>query len=344
MWGSIISGAGSLLGGLMGSDAAGDAAAAQEAATAKAIEEQRRQFDLNRQDMAPWMNTGRLANAKLAQLLGLGGTPGGKSMLTRDQVRAELLPKYTTQTAGSVTGGIPPEDMWMYQGRGEGDPWNTAYPGDGTRTTQNTIDEAGLQAAIDARMAESGGVDSTAGDYGSLLKRFSMADLNADPVYQSGLQFGLNEGEKAINQRAIAGGGYDSGATLKALAKYANDYGSTKANESYNRYNADQNSVYNKLAGVSGAGQQQTNQIASMGTSLANNVANMTTDAGNARAAGIMGGANAWSGALSGVGNAAQNYSSGQWLKSLIGQKSYQNGGIGGYWPTDVGNSWSYDK
>src|SRR4029077_7488878 len=103
-----------------------------------------------------------------------------------------------------------------------------------------------------------------------LLRRFSADDLQKDPVYQSGLQFGLDQGAGAINSRAIAGGGYDSGATIKALTRFANDYGSTKANESYNRYNQDQSNIYNKLAGITGTGQTATNQVGAAGQNMVN--------------------------------------------------------------------------
>ncbi|HQT19417.1 hypothetical protein [Acidovorax sp.] len=133
---------------------------------------------------------------------------------------------------------------------------------------------------------------------GQFGRRFTQADLNADPVYQNGLQFGLNEGTKGINRQAAAGGSMLSGATLKALTRFGNDYGSTKANESYNRFNNDQNSQYNKLAGLSGAGQQATNQISASGQNMANNISASQIGAGNARASGYVGQANAWTGAI----------------------------------------------
>lgn len=330
-WSALIGGGASLLGGLFGDDAAGDAAAVQAKSAADAIAEQRRQYDLNRSDQAQFMNTGNAANKKLAQLLGLSGTPGGgaaASGVTREQLRAQLLPKYTTAAT--------PDLYYGGEGR-EGDNNSRVFQSAGT---PGGVDESGLNAAIEQQYQAqnpSTGIDSNAGDYGSLLKRFSTEDLNADPVYNSGLQFGLDQGTGAINARAIAGGGYDSGATLKALTKYANDYGSTKANESYNRYNTDQNNIYNKLAGVSGAGQQATNNVAASGTQIANNISGLTTDAGSARSAGIIGGANAWGGALGGVSNAANNYGTSNYLKSLMngyGSKSF--GSTGSYSGVDV--------
>lgn len=325
-WGSIISGAGSLLGGLFGSDSAEDAAAAQQAAAKDALNEQKRQYDLNRADQAPFMRTGTLANQRLAQLLGLGGTPGGRGSESRDQLRSRLVGQFTRTTPGTSPVMIP-----TFGREGNSDSENVAemlrakYAGELNGTPgKTTIDEIGLQSAIDSEMARSGGIDSDAGDYGSLLRNFSAADLEADPVYQSGLKFGLDQGTGAINQRAIAGGGYDSGATLKALTRYANDYGSTKANESYNRFNTNQGNVYNRLAGISGTGQTAVNNVASSGTQISQNMANTMTDAGNARAAGIVGGANAWSDAIGGVGNAAQGYFSQKRLKGLLGTDTYQ--------------------
>lgn len=56
---------GSLLGGLFGKNASNRATRAQEQANQAAIAEQRRQFDLTRQDMQPWLNNGRIAVNKL---------------------------------------------------------------------------------------------------------------------------------------------------------------------------------------------------------------------------------------------------------------------------------------
>jgi len=158
--------------------------------------------------------------------------------------------------------------------------------------------------AANARLAALLGLDPAASGGGELMRPFTQADIDADPVYQSGLQFGLDEGRNAINSRAIAGGGYDSGATLKALTRFGTDYGSTKANESYNRWTNDQSNIYNRLAGVSGTGQTAANQVQAAGTNAANMISGSYGDAGNARAASIVGGANAFNQALGGAANA----------------------------------------
>jgi hypothetical protein len=253
--GTAMAGA-SIVGGLMNADAASSAADAQSQSSQAAIGEQRRQYDQNRADNAPFRDTGVFANARLRQLLGL----------------------------------------------------DSGYAGT---------------------------------DSGSLLSKFSQNDLNNDPVYNSGLQFGLDQGTGAINARALAGGSYDSGATLKALTRYGNDYGSTKAGDAYNRFNNDQSNIYNKLAGVSGAGQTATNSITNAGTNMANNVSNLQTGIGNASAAGIVGGANAWNNAAS---TGINNYQNNQFMNYLNRNKNNSGGGYSHYgYPTDSSGNLQFD-
>lgn len=140
---------------------------------------------------------------------------------------------------------------------------------------------------------------------GQFDRRFTAQDLKNDAVYQNGLQFGLDQGTQGINRQAAAGGSFLSGATLKALTKYGNDYGSTKANEAYNRFNTDQTNQYNRYAGLSGAGQQATNQVSAAGANMANNVSENQIGVGNANASGYVGQANAWN---SGLQNAFKGY------------------------------------
>lgn len=184
--------------------------------------------------------------------------------------------------------------------------------------------QTGIQA--NRRLAALLGIDPAqagASGYGDLTRKFTMADRDADPVYQSGLQFGLDEGTKGINARATAMGNYDSGATLKALTRFGNDYGSTKAEGAYNRFNTDNTNIYNRLAGVSGAGQTATNTVTSAGANTANNVSNLETGAGNSRAAGIVGGQNAWGSALSGISQGIDNSSNRALLERILGGRGY---------------------
>ena len=190
------------------------------------------------------------------------------------------------------------------------------YQYDTTRADNAPFRQTGLQA--NNRLAEL----MNSGQFG---RRFGASDLAGDAVYQSGLQFGLDEGTKGINRQAAAGGSMLSGATLKALTRFGNDYGSTKANESYNRFNTDQNSQYNKLAGLSGAGQQATNQVSAAGQNMANNISQSQQGVGNARGSAYLAQGNAWQNALNGGVSALRNGMGGG--NSLYGGGGFSGGG-----------------
>lgn len=320
---AIIGGGAALLGGAMASGAAKDAAGAQAASAAQADATQRYMYDKTREDNAPFRDSGVAANNQLAMLMGLpmGGSSGGGS---REQIRNELLKSYTKAATPMIQGG----SRWV-DGPGF-DGGQFVDDGMGQAGTPESIDEAGLNSAIESRLAQQSADQAKMQQdprYGSLTRNFTMADRDADPVYQSGLQFGLDEGTKGINRQAAAGGSMLSGATLKALTRFGTDYGSTKANESYNRFNTNNNQQYNRLAGLSGAGQQATNQVSSAGQNAANQMSQNQIGAGNARASGYVGASNAWSGAL---GQAANGFQQSQVMNQLF-KPTAGYSGAGGY-------------
>lgn len=128
------------------------------------------------------------------------------------------------------------------------------------------------------------------------------------PEEDPGYKFGYEEFvEKPTLRGAAARGGLRSGATEKALTRYASDYASTKYDNFLNRY-------YNKLRpyqSVAGLGQTSAAQTAALGTatgaSMAQNYLTGNLNAINARLAGYSGLA---SGLSSGGANALSYYSS----------------------------------
>jgi hypothetical protein len=301
-WGAALAVGGSLIAGSMQADAAGDAADAQSRSADKADATQRYQYDTTRADNAPFRESGVAANNQLSYRLGLSPTPAStQNALTRDQLRGELLPQFTSRQMSERRYTDP--EIWSMGDSVGNEIYHTMK-----REEANVVDEGGLNTAIQARLAQqeqgAAAARTTAQNdpnFGSLLRNFTMADRDADPVYQSGLQFGLDEGTKGINRMAAASGSSLSGATLKALTRFGNDYGSTKANESYNRFNTNQNSLYNKLAGVSGAGQQATNQVSAAGQNMANNVSNNALYSGSVRGASAIAQGNALTGAMNNI-------------------------------------------
>jgi hypothetical protein len=190
--------------------------------------------------------------------------------------------------------------------------WRDQIMANGDQVSENwTPNQGDLNAYV-----KDHGLDTS--QSGSLTKAFSADDLNADPVYQSGLKFGLDQGTAAINARATATGNYDSGATLKALTQFGNDYGSTKANDSFNRNMATKQSIYGMLSGQQATGLGATNSTTSAatgGTAAANDY---STQAANARAAGVVGGANAWGGVGNSLSSAYNNYNNNSILQKLL--------------------------
>lgn len=125
--------------------------------------------------------------------------------------------------------------------------------------------------------------------------------MSEDPSYQ----FRLRQGEQGINRSAAAGSGLLSGATMKALARYNQDFASNEFQNSWNR-----------LSSLAGIGQSATNAVGAAGQNYANNVSNNQLAAGNARAAGYVGQANAFSNALGQGFNMYQNNQMLDYLKN----------------------------
>lgn len=308
---TIIGGGLGLLGAGMQADAASDAAAGQERATREANALKEKMFNKTVELNQPAVDAGNLARNKLLYLMGL--SPTGTSApaqsvnrLTREQIASELMNSgnYKTQAGSPV---------WV-------DGLNF---GNGGWQAQEGIDQARLDADVNARLAqqEQAAAQPVAqtpvgSDYGSLLKSFGIEDFQADPGYQ----FRLSEGEKGINRAMASRGQYDSGAALKALQRYGQDYASGEFGNAYNRYTANQTSQYNRLAGLAGSGQTAANTLGNAGADYANYAGNNLTSNANAQGAAGIAGANAWSNALtSGFNNYQQQNFANSLLKNLNG-------------------------
>jgi len=262
---------------VLGAMSSANAADAQSESAAMSTAEQRRQYDLTRQDQAPWREAGLGGLNKLEYLLGTGETD-----LTRDQVRQNLLSQFTkTENAGmpAIWNGVGDDNLDLAMASLSG--------------PKTSVDEAGLNAAIDAEMARMAEMKADP-DYGSLLRDFGLEDFTKDPGYD----FRLSEGEKGINRSLAARGGLFSGAAGKALSRYNQDFASNEYGNAYNRYNTNQGNKFNRLASLAGIGQSATNQVQQAGQNAANNISSNMIGSGNAQASGIMGIGNAISGGL----------------------------------------------
>lgn len=162
------------------------------------------------------------------------------------------------------------------------------------------------------------------GQFGNFTDKFTaptMQDAQNDPGYA----FGLQQGEGAIQNSAAARGKLFSGNTSEALAKFGNDYASTKYNDVYQRalgqfqqnygiFENNQTNNFNRLAALSGVGQQAATTLGQEGAAASNNVSNTLltsgaqigqniNNAGAARASGYAANGNIWGSVFGGLGN-----------------------------------------
>jgi hypothetical protein len=124
---------------------------------------------------------------------------------------------------------------------------------------------------------------------------FSLADFQQDPGYN----FRMKEGQKALQRSASARGNMGGGGTMKALARYGQDYASGEYQNAYNRFNQDYGNAYNRynnnydqrfngLNTIANYGSNANNSLSGLGTNYANAVSGNITSLGNARAANEM--------------------------------------------------------
>jgi hypothetical protein len=158
---------------------------------------------------------------------------------------------------------------------------------------------------------------------GEYSRSFTMNDYQQDPGYN----FRLTEGLKAINNSAAARGLLQSGANLKGLNRYAQDYASGEYTNAFNRFQLDQSNRFNRNAALAGIGQTAQQQLAQQGANTAAQIGQNQLAAGNAQAAGYIGGANALSGA---IGQGMNFYNQNRLLDQLQRGGGYGSGGYGG--------------
>lgn len=143
---------------------------------------------------------------------------------------------------------------------------------------------------------------------GQLQSEMNTPMTAVDATRDPGYQFGLTQGQMALDRKASAAGGRLSGASLKAAARYGNDYATTKYESAYSRnYQAKQDRL-NRLAALAGVGQSATGSTAAAGASAAGANAGLITAQGNASAAAQMAQGNIWGSAINQLGAVGQKW------------------------------------
>lgn len=128
----------------------------------------------------------------------------------------------------------------------------------------------------------------------------TLASENDVPLDQSqvqldpGYQFGLKQGQQAIDRQAAAAGGRISGAALKAAAQYGTDYATTGYSAAYGRANQARTDRLNRLAALAGIGQTATQNIGALGANNAGANSALMVAAGNNAGAARLAQGNIW--------------------------------------------------
>jgi hypothetical protein len=296
-WTAAASVAGSAISGAMSKSASSKAAGQSAKASAASQAQIAAQRKENNAFLAPFEATGYSANNKLADYLGLESPSTAYSGAKSDYDLAVIA----YQNALSDKGDQNPSGFdWSLPNQAPTAAWGYAPTGG---NYDNSAAIAAAKQRMDDAQARMGSVNPNADhseNFGSLLQNFTGEDLQNEPGYQ----FGLGEGEKGINRATAARGGWDSGATLKALAKYNQDYAGTKFGDAFNRDTTNKNRIYSFLSGASSQGQNAATSNASMNSGLVTGAAANTQAAGNTAANYTMqGAAGLNNGIQSGIGN-----------------------------------------
>lgn len=158
----------------------------------------------------------------------------------------------------------------------------------------------------------------TGSGYGSLLQPFTLDTFKKmSPAYK----FQLQQGQQGVLNGEASGQGALSGAALKDLTSYNQQFANTAWDNAFNQYQTQQGNIYTRLANIANLGQNAASGTGQNGANLAGSTAQSITNAGSAQAAGQVGAANAWS-------NSLGQLSSLPWL--LKGSNGGGGGGGGG--------------
>lgn len=300
--GALIGGASSIVGG-------NKAAKAQENAANKGIAEQRRQFDTTSANYAPYRASGVLAMDRQNFLLGLGD-PYAYSGIGKEPTKEQF-----TQHIAAVA-PQKKKHSWM-----QGGPLNILPAGGGSSgsAAYSKFDEKGFTDALAQYNASKAALGGPPSEYGSLMKNFTGEDLENEPGYQ----FQREQGQNALNQGAIARGGYFTGNALKELSRYNTDYAGTKYGEAFNRDAANKTRGYNFLGGPINSGIGAAQGTALAGANAANQISNQYGNIGNAQSANYVNMGNQ-------IGNVANSVGTGM----IVGNYLNNSGGTGNIWGT----------
>lgn len=167
---------------------------------------------------------------------------------------------------------------------------------------------------------------SSGGAFGSLNKNFDMNDFKTlTPQYGFNLQQG---GQGTLNMDSNAQGA-ESGAALKDLQSFNQNFANNSFNSAFQNYTTQQNNIFGRLSGLANLGSTAGSNASTGASSFAGAIGNTQSSIGASQAAGTIGAANAISGGIQSGANAFYGQNA---LNQILSQGSttkYNPGGNG---------------
>lgn len=159
---------------------------------------------------------------------------------------------------------------------------------------------------------------SNAGGFGSLNAPFNADTFKSmSPAYQ----FQAQQGAQGTLSGDASGSGALSGAALKDLTSFNQNFANTSFNNAFNQYQTQQSNTYQRLMGVASMGQGAASNQATGASNFGASIGQSATNIGTAQAGGTVGSANALAGGLSGAANSAAL----PWLTANLGTSGGMN-------------------
>ena len=334
--GSAIIG-GSIISGLMGSNAAQSAAQTQAnaanqasnnalAATTQGNQLQAGIYNQNLANEAPILQSQQIGQAALLGSLGLGNLGSGTS------TGSQYLSGNGVTTTGS---GFRPTQSSTSSGNGSltanplGSTGGTNIPGVGTIGGNVGATQGQLNAAESATSGLGLGQLATA----------SQIQQQMNPE----MQFIEDQGNQALKASLAATGDLQTGQGLKDISDYNTNQANTFYQQAFNNLTTQKNNIFGYLSGLAGNGSAAGtigNEGAAAGSSISQNTQagtaasnNYLTGGAAASAAGQVGSVNALTGAFNGGLNA---YMGNQFLSGIGNTGTTTAGGAAGYTPANL--------
>lgn len=288
---AVIGGVGSAIAGSKNSKAISQSTAAQTESNAASLALQERVYNQNRDTLNPYVQRGNAAGDQINALLGLGGSQqqGGPA-------NVGALPGYGQPNALSQFQGYPGGAGAPY---GLGDTPGYAYEGQERFAPTMMSAEPAFSGYIGGF---NGGIQPSA-TYGAPTQgtQGQTAQGAAEDAFATfrngtGYQFRLGEGLDAVNSSYAGIGGLQSGAALRGITEYGQNFASNE----FGNYAG-------LLSGQQGTGLQAAGAQAGVGVNYANAASGINQNNANALSSAAVARANNSNATIGGIGNAFGN-------------------------------------